>query len=520
MAIPTILRGDTSSVIRLNIAPGDYNGCTLIVSFYGVQRKFKDIKGGAVISLEWTAAETETFPLGTGKLIMTAYKGESVKTLPFAKVKVTDAPSEVYSEAITINPDVIDLSALDENASLGDVKTALNTLVSAVRKSAPLLALLAFPAFADLTPDTPLDAIPGNATISNIVASAGIVASGAVPEGVATTNDIAEVKAEIKAETDAQYEENKSAIASVSEVAKDAQNTANTIATLVIGDDCQLVSTNYNSATKMPSLFLRFKIKDEATGEMVWHNVWDELTRWDYLFDTYLPTNYLTKSEVQKELDNKADRAWGFFDSHTGSYAPNGYTWVSSPKVAIAANMSYQRIISSGNGIFVLCSNGLVTELGNNASATNGFFRIEDDKGNAIFEITKGTATMAWATAADISIETVNGIAHMFIPYKVEADAHPKIYACTDLSKKDWKAEDEEGFLFNVDWTGTSGNYIAEVWPKQTTDQAFVKAEYNKGSKDIIKHNAPVALTTIVIKGVEYPVNIETINGKKVLVLE
>lgn len=292
------------------------------------------------------------------------------------------------------------------------------------------------------------------------------------------------------------------------------------LSALVIGDDCQLVSTNYDSKVHMPSLFMRFKIKNEQTGSNDWQVVWREMTRWDWLLDTYLPTNYLTKSEVQKELDNKADRAWGHYDSHTGAYAPDGFTWVSSPKIAIAANMSYQRIISSGNGIFVLCSNGLVTELGNNASSTNGFFRIEDDKGNAIFEITKGTATMAPATAADISITNVNGIAHMYIPYKVEAAEPPKIFACTDLSVKDWKAEDEEGFLFNVNWIGTSGDYLAEVWPKQPTDKVFVKAEYKKGTKDIIKHNAPVALTTIVIKGVEYPVNVETMNGKKVLVLE
>lgn len=292
------------------------------------------------------------------------------------------------------------------------------------------------------------------------------------------------------------------------------------LSALVIGDDCQLVSTNYDSKVHMPSLFMRFKIKNEETGSNDWQVVWREMTRWDWLLDTYLPTNYLTKSEVEKELDNKADRAWGFYDSHTGAYAPDGYTWVSSEKVVLAANMSYQRIVSSGNGIFVLCSNGLVTELGNKASATNGFFRIEDDKGNAIFEITKGTATMAWATAADISITNVNGVAHMFIPYKVEAADHPKIYACTDLLEKEWKAEDEEGFLFNVDWTGTSGNYIAEVWPKQPIDKAFVKAEYNKGTKDIIKHNAPMAFTKIVIGGVEYTAKAETMNGKKVLVLE
>jgi hypothetical protein len=293
-----------------------------------------------------------------------------------------------------------------------------------------------------------------------------------------------------------------------------------TVESLVIGDDCQLVSTNYNSVTKLPSLFLRFKIKDEATGSNVWYKVWDEMTRWRHLFDEYLPTNYLTKTQVQAELDQKADRAWGHYSSHTGAYAPDGFTWIDSPKIAVAGGMAYQRVINSGNGIFVLCSNGLVTEFGNTASSTNGFFRIEDDKGNAIFEITKGTAAIASATADGISIRNFNGVAHMYIPYKVESAEHPKIYACTDLSVKDWKAEGEEGFLFNVNWTGQSGAWVAEVWAKQPTTEAFVKAEYKKGAEDIIRHNAPASFSKVEIGGVIYRCSVEVMNGKKVLVLE
>lgn len=299
----------------------------------------------------------------------------------------------------------------------------------------------------------------------------------------------------------------------------EALDLAGDVATLIYGDDCQLVSTNYNSKTKLPSLFLRFKIKDENTGEMVWYKVWDEMTRWNWLFDTYMPSNHYTKAELDIALDEKADRAWGHYDSHTGNYAPDGFTWVSSPKIAIAGGMSYQRIVNSGNGIFVLCSNGLVTELGNEASVTNGFFRIEDDKGNAIFEITKGTASYTPATADDIVITNIMGIAHMYIPYKVKCPEPLKIFACTDLTKKDWKREDEEGFLFNVNWTGESGNWLAEVWAKNPSDTGFVKAEYKVGAEDIIRHNAPMSVGKLKVEGDDkiYKVKIVTINGIKVL---
>lgn len=307
------------------------------------------------------------------------------------------------------------------------------------------------------------------------------------------------------------------------ENSREAMSTVAALSSIVLGDDCQLVSTNYNSATKMPSLFLRFKIKDEATGEMVWYKVWDELTRWDYLFDTFLPTNYMSKSEVKEELDQKADRAWGFYDSHTGSYAPNGYTWISSPKVAIAGGMAYQRVVTSEGAIFVLCSNGLNTELGNDPASTNGFFRITDDKGNAVFEITKGTETIVGATASSLTTESVNGITHLRIAYDVESSEHPKLEICRVLKaseQPEWKEEGASDCPANVTWSGQSGAWVAEVWGKQAEPSLFVKGTYKKGAKDVITNHAPVAFTKIVIGGVEYTAKAETMNGKKVLVLE
>jgi hypothetical protein len=160
-----------------------------------------------------------------------------------------------------------------------------------------------------------------------------------------------------------------------------------------------------------------------------------------------------------------------------------------------------------------------VTELGNEASVTNGFFRIEDDKGNAIFEITKGTASYTPATAGAITITNIMGIAHMYIPYKVKCPEPPKIFACTDLMKNDWKREDDEGFLFNVNWTGESGNWLVEVWTKNPSDTGFVKAEYKVGAEDIIRHNAPISVGKLKVEGDDkiYKVKIVTINGIKVL---
>lgn len=302
--------------------------------------------------------------------------------------------------------------------------------------------------------------------------------------------------------------------------ASDAYSLAGDVATLIYGDDCQLVSTNYDSRTKMPSLFLRFKIKNEATEEMEWYRVWDEMTRWDWLFDTYIPSNFYTKAEIDVKLDEKADRAWGHYDSHTGEYAPDGFTWISSPSIAIAGGLAYQRILTTESAVWVLESNGMTTLTG---GETNGFFRISDDKGNALFEITKGTERVVGATAGRVTANSLaDGRTHMLIKY--DTSTKPTIEICRDLKVKDWKVEDSEDFPATVEWAdmgvvGGSG-WSADITTKAKEPRLFVRASYKVTSKDIIKNSAPVSFTEIVIDGVTYKVKAETMNNKKVLVLE
>lgn len=299
------------------------------------------------------------------------------------------------------------------------------------------------------------------------------------------------------------------------------QSEVNAISSFIFGDDAQLIATNYNSATKIPSLKLRFKIENEETGSNEWHTVWNELTRWDYLFDEYLPTNFFTKAEVTAELEQKADRAWGHYDSHTGLYSPEGFTWVSSPSIAIAGGLAYQRVITTQGAIWVLESNGMTTFTG---GETNGFFRITDDKGNAIFEITKGTEVLAGATAGRITTTDINGITHLYITYNVESTAHPTIEVCSDLKAKDWATEGDDACKANITWSGSSGAWVAEVWGKSDYNSLFVRASYKKGQRDVITNSAPVSFTEIVIGGQTYSVSVgnATVDGvtKKVLVLE
>ena len=279
------------------------------------------------------------------------------------------------------------------------------------------------------------------------------------------------------------------ALASVSNAAAVADSKASLAVAYLQGEDVRVVITNYDSSVNMPSASIQQQVEDGDSNR--WSVVWNELTRWNWLFDNHLPTNYYDKTQMNTLLAEKADRAWGYYDSHTGHYAPDGYTWISSPKIAIAANLAYRRTITSNGEIWILESSGLVSETG--GDVTNGFFRISDDEGNSLFEIVKGNKRTVGAAPGGLTTTSEMGVTHMHIPYNVVSPEHPTTYVCTDLSAADWKSEDSAECPANVSWTGSSGAWVAEVWGKSAQPKMFVKAEYEVGGETYIKNAAPMS---------------------------
>ena len=284
-----------------------------------------------------------------------------------------------------------------------------------------------------------------------------------------------------------------------------------TIGAHLNAEDARFVVTNYNSVTHTPEAYVEIKLPDNS-----WSRIWSEMTRWNWLTGTYLPGNFYTQTEIDGKLDDKADRAWGFYDSTTGAYAPDDYTWISSPKIAIAANLAYQRIVTAEGAIWVLESNVTVTETG---GMTNGFFRISDDEGNSLFEIVKGNKRTVGADAA--SCQTVAGFTptKLQIGYSIVSDVHPTIYVCNSLSTQAWKAEDDSDCVANVSWSGASGAWVAQVQGKSAYSSLFVKATYEVGGETYISNSAPVSMQYLMLGGVKYAVGTATISGHTVLTL-
>jgi hypothetical protein len=263
-------------------------------------------------------------------------------------------------------------------------------------------------------------------------------------------------------------------------------NSVAAIAATVNAENARFVSTNYNSQTYIPSAYVEAKIDGS------WLEIWNELTRWNWLTDTYLPTNFYNKSQINSALDDKADRAWGFYDSHTGLYAPEDYTWISSPKIAIAGGLAYSRTVTAEGAVWVLESNGMVAETG---GLTNGFFRVSDDEGNALFEIVKGDKRTVGAQANSVQVIGAFVPSKLQIGYAVVAETHPTLQITASLSDPDWYDEDSASCPANVTWSGVSGAYVATVQAKSASaTQLFVKAEYQVGGETYIKNVGPISV--------------------------
>lgn len=275
-------------------------------------------------------------------------------------------------------------------------------------------------------------------------------------------------------------------------------------------EDARFVATNYNSVTHLPEAYVELKLPG---GE--WSVVWREMTRWNWLIDEYLPTNFYGKSAIDAALADKADRAWGFYDSHSGGYAPDGYTWISSPRIAIAGGLAYQRTLVSEGEIWVLESNGMVAETG---GTTNGYFRITDGEGVTQFEIVKGDKRVIGADASSCAVVAGFTPTKLQIGYSVEG-AQPKIYVCNSLTTQNWKAEDDSDCLANVSWSGSPGAWVAQVQGKTAQSALFVRATYEAGGETYIRNVAPVGMESIMLNGVKYYLGTATISGHTVLTL-
>lgn len=269
-------------------------------------------------------------------------------------------------------------------------------------------------------------------------------------------------------------------VQSVQSTANNAAAQVRALNGVVTGDDFALVVTNYDSVTRMPSLSARYKLQD---GSGRYGEVWNELTRWEWFFGTWWPSNAYTKVQADARF---ADKAWGQYESGTGYDSPDGRLWVTQPVVMSSGMVYMPHTMESGGAIWVLTANGLAPSV-----TTNGFFRLSDDTGKPLFEVVKGDKMLVGAFCEGIM---ASGNV-MTLTYAT--DSQPTLEGCSDLRLADWKDPTESGCT--VEWSGGSGAYVATVTTPPTFTKYFIRGKYEKGSESYIRNIAPVRIESGII---------------------
>lgn len=197
MAMPVILKGDTSARISFSLTDNfSYEGYSLRVDFHHVSYVIYDLKAGSTVFVQYTAEDTSSFPLGTGLMTLTLENEEGVRrTLPVERVKVTDAPAEVYDGAIIIDPGVAKVEDLPERFTDNDVRSKINQILSFFRRCAAfcLLGIMSYGFVAASVLTAPKGEIYNDSPVVTNVNLEGLAKTDEVPQIVTkVVNDVSE----------------------------------------------------------------------------------------------------------------------------------------------------------------------------------------------------------------------------------------------------------------------------------------------------------------------------------------
>ena len=569
----TILKGDTSAPITVALAAGyDYSGRTVNVSYQGVTRAFRDVQDGDALSFMFSAEETAPMAVGTWpvQVFITDDNGgfTKVKNSGKVRIRVTDDPSEVYAgDVIAVGGTglLYGLKDLPERYTDKDVVNKLREILR--RGGAVLCALLAFGLSAATVHTAPKEDIYNDAPVVTNVTFEGLAtlqdlaaAGNVTPQTVTNiVTDLGQQFGKVKSvngktgavslsaddvgalpgneREDGSYYINASLatpgyfealggisvygsayvngkqiatendIGAVSNRVESLGTTVNAWQTYWDGDDVRLTVTNYYGSLDIPSLYLEQKMPADDGHDAPWFRVvWDERTRWN----TFMPAFTAVTNEVQQ---NKADRAWGVYDSSTGAYSPDGLLQVSQEQIMIASGMAWQKTITAGGcAVWVLKATNPTTLSG---ETENGYFRIQDGDGNPIFEVVKGDKRVVGAVATDIQVSGGT----MTVRYNSVSDEHPTMEVCTDLLTPDWQTEDA-CTVARVTWGGSSGAWVATVTPIGAPRSMFARATFEAGGNTYIRNHVASSLDKVVVGGREYTVTVENVGGKNLMVLK
>lgn len=275
----------------------------------------------------------------------------------------------------------------------------------------------------------------------------------------------------------------------------------------MMAENFRVTVTNYDSTAHDPEASYEYRM---STNEP-WRTVWTETNG---LARTHTSATNDALKAAKDEIAKPENRAWGSYDSTTGTPAPEGIVQVSAEGgLLIGGGMGYTAVAATGGEYWVLTS----TDPTLCRTGTNGVFEIVDSSGNAAVTVRKGDKRLVPAPSDGIST-TADAIT---IVYRIESAEHPTLECSASLTGGGWLEAGSDGAAFgSVTWTGGSGEWVATI-PSGGNSSGFFRASYWTGGGTVVSYGAAaIEMPKIKIGNVEYTVGTATISGHTVLTLE
>lgn len=229
--------------------------------------------------------------------------------------------------------------------------------------------------------------------------------------------------------------------------------------------------------------------------------------------------------------DAIAHLAWGNTTSG-GARSPTDSLIIEKKAVSLTGGGNYTYIESSTGGYWILsastASGWTMQSLADAQDPSKpATLTTYDANGNAVWQITSTSSLEVYAIAGSemdapkVVSSGANDVITMVFP--VNAAAHPAcMYAPTlDSEFQEATSENWPGVISSSVWTGTSGAYTNTVTTVGHPGQGFFKGKIVREGTVYTNYTKPIGFTQIVIGDppITYDVTVETINGKKLLVL-
>lgn len=464
-----------------------------------------------------------------------------VQRLDFAAVEVANAPyytkGEVESKIAELAPApgnyaAVSNAAMSAAAATNDLGIAINTIFGDVTQIWNEIERL-------------IENVDQNTTDMKGDLAAAATAStnytnAAIPPAISNvvTKSYVEslgIESGLQEEADPVWEAEKSgyatvdALGAVGDTARAAQGTANALSnrvfaleTWAVGDETALSVTDAGTSNATLRISYTNRVMYSSAAE-----------RTNTVNEAKAYTDGKTAevvSAVDAALATKANRAWGETTSG-GAPSPADTLYVEKQKVTITGGGNYAYLASSTGGYWVLSvslgSTWTMQSLADVQNPTNpATATLFDADGNAVWTVTSTGSREAYAAQGEqyIYVEQVGGNDVVTLTYPITSDTPPTcLYSPECIAGEDMReanAANWPDYIAAVDWSGHSGEWVCRVTMNGRPGRGFFAARYVKEGTTYTRYDKPIGISRITIGDDVYGMHVETMNGKKVIVLE